>query len=104
MPWATPRERTIVAKRSGGRESETAPDLIDVEVGLNLRRARLLRKLSQTQLGDALGISFQQIQKYERGVNRLSTSMLIRAARFLAIRPVELLPLQDSVEAPRALA
>jgi transcriptional regulator with XRE-family HTH domain len=78
--------------------------MIDVEVGLNLRRARLLRKLSQTQLGDALDISFQQIQKYERGVNRLSTAMLIRAARFLGIRPVDLLPPQDSVEAPHGLA
>ncbi|HXQ10495.1 MAG TPA: helix-turn-helix transcriptional regulator [Caulobacteraceae bacterium] len=77
--------------------------MIDVEVGLNLRRARLLRKLSQTQLGDALGISFQQIQKYERGVNRLSTSMLIRGARFLGISPVELLPQHDSVESPQEM-
>ena len=92
-----------MARQSRGGQPESVPDMIDVEVGLNLRRARLLRKLSQTQLGDALGISFQQIQKYERGVNRLSTSMLIRASRFLGIRPVELLPLHDSVEAPRGL-
>jgi transcriptional regulator with XRE-family HTH domain len=93
-----------VAKQSrGAPRAEPALDMIDVEVGLNLRRARLLRKLSQTQLGDALDISFQQIQKYERGVNRLSTSMLIRAARFLGVTPVELLPQNDSVEAPRAL-
>lgn len=86
-----------------GPQPESFPDMIDVEVGLNLRRARLLRKLSQTQLGDALGISFQQIQKYERGVNRLSTSMLIRAARFLGITPVELLPQPEAAEAPRGL-
>ena len=100
-----PAKGQFVAKqsRSGGRQPDTAPDLIDVEVGLNLRRARLLRKLSQTQLGDALGISFQQIQKYERGVNRLSTSMLVRAARFLGVTPVELLPQPDNVEAPRVL-
>jgi transcriptional regulator with XRE-family HTH domain len=91
-----------VARQSrSGAQPESFPDMIDVEVGLNLRRARLLRKLSQTQLGDALGISFQQIQKYERGVNRLSTSMLIRAARFLGITPVELLPQPEAAEAPR---
>jgi transcriptional regulator with XRE-family HTH domain len=98
------RERTIVPRQSrdGAPRPATVPDVLDVEVGLNLRRARLLRKLSQTELGGALGISFQQIQKYERGVNRLSTSMLVRAARFLAISPVELLPQGDGAEASRA--
>jgi len=76
---------------------ERGPDQIDVEVGLNLRRARLARGFSQTELGDALGISFQQIQKYERGANRVSASMLVKAARFLEIRAADLLPPDDRV-------
>jgi transcriptional regulator with XRE-family HTH domain len=75
---------------------DSAPDQIDVEVGLALRRARLHRKLSQTELGNALGISFQQIQKYERGANRISASMLVKSARFLKINASDLLPQEDA--------
>lgn len=78
--------------------SEGGPDQIDVEVGLNLRRMRLARGFSQTELGNALGVSFQQIQKYERGANRLSASMLVKAARFLAISSADLLPPDDDVK------
>jgi len=79
--------------------NEGGPDQIDVEVGLSLRRMRLARGYSQTELGEALGISFQQIQKYERGANRVSASMLVKAARFLKIRTVDLLPSDDEVRA-----
>ncbi len=79
--------------------SEGGPDQIDVEVGLNLRRTRLARGFSQTELGNALGVSFQQIQKYERGANRLSASMLVKAARFLAVPSGDLLPSDDEVKA-----
>jgi transcriptional regulator with XRE-family HTH domain len=75
---------------------DSAPDQIDVEVGLALRRARLHRKLSQTDLGNALGISFQQVQKYERGANRISASMLVKSARFLGIKASDLLPQEDA--------
>jgi len=78
--------------------SEGGPDQIDVEVGLNLRRMRLARGFSQTELGNALGVSFQQIQKYERGANRLSASMLVKAARFLAVPASDLLPADDEVK------
>ena len=90
-----------MAKRVRGRApvSEQGPDQIDVEVGLNLRRARLARGFSQTELGEALGISFQQIQKYERGANRVSASMLVKAARFLNVRSADLLPLDDGADA-----
>ena len=76
------------------------PDPIDVEVGLTLRRLRNQRKLSQTALADALGITFQQIQKYERGTNRISASMLVRAARALDVRPADLLPATDAPPLP----
>ena len=74
------------------------PDQIDVEVGVNLRRLRLLRNHSQSALADALGVTFQQIQKYERGTNRVSASMLVKAARFLKVPAADLLPPDDAVE------
>jgi len=86
--------------RSRKQLGDSAPDSIDVEVGLALRRARLHRKLSQTELGNALGISFQQIQKYERGANRISASMLVKSARFLNISASDLLPQEDAPPSP----
>jgi transcriptional regulator with XRE-family HTH domain len=71
------------------------PDPIDVEVGLNLRRARLARGYSQASLAEQLGLTFQQIQHYERGGNRVSASMLVRAARALEIPAADLLPAED---------
>jgi transcriptional regulator with XRE-family HTH domain len=76
------------------------PDPIDVEVGLALRGLRIQRKLSQTALADALGVSFQQIQKYERGTNRISASMLVRAAKALDVEPADLLPATDAPPLP----
>ena len=49
---------------------------IDVQIGKRLREARLAKGMSQTDLGDALGISFQQVQKYEKGSNRIGGSRL----------------------------
>ena len=48
-------------------------------------------KMSQGQLGEALGVTFQQVQKYENGKNRISASMLVRAAEALGIRASDLL-------------
>jgi transcriptional regulator with XRE-family HTH domain len=90
-----------VMERFGrGRASADSPDPIDIEVGQNLRQARLARGYSQTELGEALGISFQQVQKYERGTNRLSASRLVRAARFLRIGCADLLPPEDQHQTP----
>ena len=66
---------------------EHGPDPIDVHVGKRLRQARLLAGLSQEELGAGIGVSFQAVQKYEQGENRLSASRLFRAARLLD-RPV----------------
>jgi transcriptional regulator with XRE-family HTH domain len=59
------------------------PDSIDVEVGARIRAARKSLSLSQTKLAVAVGVTFQQIQKYERGYNRVSASMLVHIAREL---------------------
>ena len=66
---------------------EHGPDPVDVHVGKRLRHARLLRGVSQEELGERIGVSFQAVQKYEQGENRLSASRLFRAATFLE-RPV----------------
>jgi len=53
---------------------------VDTHVGRRVRMRRLMLGLSQTQLGDALGLSFQQVQKYEKGKNRISASRLQQIA------------------------
>jgi transcriptional regulator with XRE-family HTH domain len=70
-------------------------DRIDQAVGERVRRARKARGLSQTQLGQALGVTFQQIQKYERGSNRISSSALVIMARALEVPPQELLGVEN---------
>jgi transcriptional regulator with XRE-family HTH domain len=87
----------VVGKQSrgGAASGQDGPDMIDVDVGLALRRVRLARGLSQTELADGLGITFQQIQKYERGSNRMAASRLVRAARFLKVRVSDLLPADE---------
>lgn len=66
-------------------DQENEPHPIDVHVGAQLRRARLLAGLSQGQVASAAGISFQQLQKYERGVNRISASRLYEVASILRV-------------------
>ena len=58
------------------RENTPTPHPIDVHVGLRVRGRRHELGMSQSTLADALGVSFQQVQKYERGANRVSASML----------------------------
>ncbi|HYD37438.1 MAG TPA: helix-turn-helix domain-containing protein [Allosphingosinicella sp.] len=60
------------------------PDPIDVHVGGRVRARRQLLKLSQAALADRLGVTFQQVQKYERGANRISASTLYRVAAALS--------------------
>nr|WP_184045915.1 helix-turn-helix transcriptional regulator [Roseospira visakhapatnamensis] len=62
-----------------------APDPVDVYVGRRLRKQRTLLKLSQEQLARAVGVTFQQIQKYERGSNRISASRLYDIAKVLGV-------------------
>ena len=68
------------------------PHPIDLQVGLRIRELRKSRSMSQEKLGAAVGITFQQIQKYERGVNRISASMLVELAKHLGVSPASLLP------------
>jgi transcriptional regulator with XRE-family HTH domain len=61
------------------------PDPIDSHVGTRVRMRRILVGLSQEKLGAALGITFQQIQKYEKGTNRIGASRLQQAAQVLGV-------------------
>ena len=61
------------------------PDPIDVHVGKRLKQRRTLIGLSQEKLADALGITFQQIQKYENGANRVGASRLFQIGRALDV-------------------
>jgi len=58
---------------------------IDAHVGSRVRLRRQLMKLSQEKLGDALGVTFQQVQKYERGANRIGASRLFSLANVLDV-------------------
>jgi transcriptional regulator with XRE-family HTH domain len=70
--------------RSQTAESD-APDPVDISVGGRLRQRRTLLGMSQEKLGRAVGLTFQQIQKYERGVNRIGASRLLQLSRALAV-------------------
>jgi transcriptional regulator with XRE-family HTH domain len=58
---------------------------VDLSVGQRLRQARLLAGASQEDVGTAIGVSFQAVQKYENGENRLSAGRLAAAAKFLGV-------------------
>jgi transcriptional regulator with XRE-family HTH domain len=66
-------------------ERDSRPSPIDIHVGSRVRLRRTLLGMSQERLGDALGLTFQQVQKYERGVNRVGASRLFDISRVLDV-------------------
>lgn len=77
--------------RVGGRSSKAdrlppgTPNPVDIHVGSRVRLRRTLLGLSQEKLGEAVGLTFQQIQKYERGANRIGASRLFEFSRILDV-------------------
>ena len=65
--------------------AEDGPDPVDVHVGRRLRQRRTLLGMSQEKLAQAFGVSFQQVQKYERGANRISASRLYLLTNILDV-------------------
>jgi transcriptional regulator with XRE-family HTH domain len=61
------------------------PNPIDRHVGSRVRMQRMLAGISQEKLGEALGLTFQQVQKYEKGTNRISASRLQQIAKMLGV-------------------
>ncbi len=71
-----------------GRSADGSPNPIDVHVGLKMRNRRIILGLSQGMLGSLLGLTFQQIQKYEKGLNRIGASRLFDIGQVLNV-PIE---------------
>jgi transcriptional regulator with XRE-family HTH domain len=61
------------------------PNPVDKHVGARVRMRRLMLDMSQTKLGDALGLTFQQVQKYEKGTNRIGASRLQHISHILQV-------------------
>jgi len=66
-------------------DPDHAPNPVDIHVGLQVRLRRKELKISQEKLAETLGLTFQQVQKYERGSNRISASKLYEIARTLRV-------------------
>lgn len=83
----TPRNTKTGARKGGsrGRTPSGKPNPIDVHVGGRVRLRRTLLGMSQEKLGEALGLTFQQVQKYERGANRIGASRLFDLSRVLDV-------------------
>jgi transcriptional regulator with XRE-family HTH domain len=92
----SPFARTIGQRIPSSGRSEVMyeaknPHPVDIVVGARLRAARVAAGLTQTALAERIGVTFQQIQKYERGANRLSASKLVDIAETLQIPAPEFL-------------
>ncbi len=105
---ATEQEKDSQRRRSSrGRTPSGKPNPIDVHVGSRVRLRRTLLGMSQEKLGELLGLTFQQVQKYERGANRVGASRLFDLARVLDV-PVNFFfdDMSDEVEnlSPRLMS
>lgn len=74
-----------VRRRVGRPPTSANPNPVDIHVGQRVRLRRTLLGMSQEKLGDALGLTFQQVQKYERGANRIGASRLHDLAKALQV-------------------
>jgi transcriptional regulator with XRE-family HTH domain len=81
---------------------QSRANAIDNHVGARVRMRRMMLRMSQEKLGDALGLTFQQVQKYEKGANRISASRLQQIAHILQV-PVSFFfeGAPDAVEQPQ---
>ncbi|MQP68143.1 helix-turn-helix domain-containing protein [Niveispirillum sp. SYP-B3756] len=75
----------VKVRRPSGRPKLDKPNAIDVHVGSRVRLRRTLLGMSQEKLGEAIGLTFQQVQKYERGANRIGASRLFDLSRVLDV-------------------
>lgn len=73
------------ATRGRGRPRIETPHPVDVHVGSRVRLRRNMLGMSQEKLGKAIGLTFQQVQKYERGANRIGSSRLFELSKVLSV-------------------
>src|SRR5271168_5216569 len=88
------------APRRPGRRKLDGPHPIDVHVGSRVRLRRNMLGLSQEKLGEAIGLTFQQVQKYERGANRIGASRLMELSGVLDVPVSFFFDETDPVRAP----
>jgi transcriptional regulator with XRE-family HTH domain len=86
--------------RRPGRQKADKPNPIDIHVGSRIRLRRNMLALSQEKLGEAIGLTFQQVQKYERGANRVGASRLHELSRVLDVPVSFFFDDMDPVRAP----
>lgn len=77
--------RGLLPGTDGDQLTPGTPNPVDIHVGSRVRLRRTLLGLSQEKLGEAVGLTFQQIQKYERGANRIGASRLYEFSRILDV-------------------
>jgi transcriptional regulator with XRE-family HTH domain len=87
----------------GEEKGSRRPNPIDVHVGSRVRLQRMLLGVSQERLGERLGLTFQQIQKYEKGVNRIGASRLFDLAQVLGV-PIQFFYDDAPIGEPQASA
>src|SRR5690349_2824948 len=77
--------RYIAVMAEGRQMAKKAPNPIDKHVGSRVRMRRMMLSMSQEKLGDGLGLTFQQVQKYEKGTNRIGASRLQQISHILQV-------------------
>lgn len=87
VSWKMPKENALEEIETDDRGSRRA-NPVDVHVGSRVRLRRMLLGMSQEKLGEHLGLTFQQIQKYEKGINRIGASRLYDLSQVLSV-PVQ---------------
>ena len=101
---STARSESAEDDRPGS--STKRPNMMDAHVGSRVRLRRMMMGMSQEKLGEQMGLTFQQIQKYERGINRVSASRLWELAKVLGVTVQfffeELTLSQDKIGAERS--
>lgn len=80
--------------------STNNPHATDIIVGQNVRRIRTARRISQTDMAIPLGITFQQVQKYEKGTNRISASRMVQICQVLGCAIMDLFAGVEAADAP----
>jgi transcriptional regulator with XRE-family HTH domain len=91
-------DRSSMNKSAAKKMKQRSAGKPDIELGKRIRLRRVEQRISQAELGDQLGVSFQQVQKYEKGVNRVSFSALIKIAAALECRVADLV---EDLDGPR---
>jgi transcriptional regulator with XRE-family HTH domain len=90
--------------RGRGRRRSDGPNPVDVHVGSRVRMRRMLLGMSQDKLGEAIGLTFQQVQKYERGANRIGASRLFELSKVLDVPVSFFFEDMAALERPRSRA